>query len=44
LVIVVVDAGVFFLPLSGLFLAYVIVVNPPCVRRFLDSLDGSTGG
>jgi hypothetical protein len=40
LLIVLVDAAVFFLPLSGLFIAYVIVVNPPWVRRFLNTLDG----
>jgi hypothetical protein len=37
--IVVIDAVVFFVPLGFLFLAYVIVTNPPWVREFLDRLD-----
>ena len=37
-VIVVVDAAVFFLPLTALFVAYVLVVNPPWVRDFLNGL------
>jgi hypothetical protein len=36
--IVVIDAVVFFLPLGALFLAYVIVTNPPWVREFLNRL------
>jgi len=38
-VIVIVDWAVFFLPLSALFIAYVITTNPPWVRDFLDRLD-----
>jgi hypothetical protein len=41
LLIVLLDAVLFFLPLSALFIAYVIVVNPPWVRRFLSSPDGA---
>ena len=37
--IIVVDGIVFFLPISALFLGFVIVVNPRWARRFLDSLD-----
>ena len=37
--IVIVDAAIFFLPLAALFIAYVIVVNPPWVRDFLRRLD-----
>jgi hypothetical protein len=37
LAIVLVDWAVFFLPLAALFVAYVIVVNPPWVRSFLDA-------
>jgi hypothetical protein len=39
LVIVIVDWAVFFLPLSGLFIAYVVTTNPPWVRHFLNGLD-----
>ncbi len=38
-VIVIVDWAVFFLPLSALFIAYVITTNPPWVRDFLGRLD-----
>jgi hypothetical protein len=41
LLIVVADGVIFFVPLAGLFLAYVIVMNPPWFRRFLDSLGDS---
>jgi len=37
--IVIVDAVVFFLPLASLFLAYVILANPPWFRDFLATLD-----
>lgn len=35
------DFVVFFLPVSALFLAYVILFNPPWVRQFLDRLNES---
>jgi len=38
--IVVVDWAIFFVPLSGLFLAYVIIANPPWVRAYLERLGG----
>ena len=38
--IVLVDTVTFFLPLAALFIAYVILVNPPWVRTFMDRLDG----
>jgi hypothetical protein len=42
---VIVDWAVFFLPLSALFIAYVITTNPPWVRDFLQGLDaGSNEG
>jgi hypothetical protein len=45
LIIVIVDWAVFFLPLSALFIAYVITTNPPWVRDFLKGLDaGSNEG
>lgn len=37
--ILVVDAAVFVVPLGGLFLAYVILSNPPWFRDFLARLD-----
>ncbi len=36
LVVLVVDFLVFFVPLSGLFLAYVLVFNPPWFRDYLN--------
>jgi hypothetical protein len=35
--IVLVDLVVFVLPLSAIFLAYIIVYNPPWFRQFLDT-------
>jgi hypothetical protein len=43
LAIVLVDWAVFFVPLSGLFIAYVITTNPPWVRDFLKRLDAGPG-
>lgn len=43
LVIVLVDWAVFFFPLAALFIAYVIVTNPPGVREFLNKLDTGPG-
>jgi hypothetical protein len=40
---VLVDWAVFFVPLSALFIAYVITTNPAWVRDFLSRLDGPTG-
>ena len=37
--IVMLDAVIFFVPLGSLFIAYVIITNPPWVRAFLDRLD-----
>ncbi|MFZ0242300.1 MAG: hypothetical protein WAL90_11705 [Desulfobacterales bacterium] len=39
--ILLIDLVVFFLPLTAVFLAYVIIFNPPWFREFLDRLDGS---
>ncbi len=39
LVILVVDAVAFVIPLGALFLAYVILANPPWFRDFLARLD-----
>jgi hypothetical protein len=39
LVIILVDAVTFFVPLGSLFLAYVIIMNPPWFRNFINGLD-----
>ena len=38
-IILVLDLVVFFLPLSAIFLVYIIMVNPPWFREFLQQLD-----
>ena len=43
LTILLVDLAAFFVPLCALFLAYVIVVNPPWFRNFINGLDGPRG-
>ncbi|MBW2201786.1 MAG: hypothetical protein JRF71_13280 [Deltaproteobacteria bacterium] len=42
--ILVVDLAVFALPLTALFLIYILIINPPWFREFLNRLDepGST--
>jgi len=37
-VILAADLAVFFLPLSAIFLAYVLVFNPPWFRDFINNL------
>ena len=37
--ILLVDSVLFFIPLSAVFLAYVILSNPPWFRNFLNSMD-----
>ena len=37
--ILVVDSVTFFLPLTALFLIYIILYNPPWFREFLEGLD-----
>jgi hypothetical protein len=39
--ILLVDALVFFLPLTALFLIYIMICNPPWFREFLNNLDES---
>jgi len=41
--IMIVDLGVFFLPLTALFLVYIVIYNPPWFREFLNGLDMSSG-
>ena len=37
--ILLIDIAVFFLPLTALFLIYIIMTNPPWFREFLHNLD-----
>jgi hypothetical protein len=37
--IIVLDLVVFFLPLAAIFLAYIVVYNPPWAKDFLERLD-----
>lgn len=37
-----VDLIVFFLPLAAIFLAYVLIFNPPWFRDFINNLDRSS--
>ena len=37
--ILVLDLAVFFLPLTAIFLVYIILQNPPWFREFLQQLD-----
>ncbi len=39
--ILAVDLVVFFLPLTALFLIYILLANPPWFREFLEGLDGA---
>ena len=39
--ILIVDLTVFFLPLTAIFLIYILLVNPPWFREFLNHLDAS---
>ena len=38
-IILLVDLAVFFLPLTAIFLVYIILENPPWFREFLQQLD-----
>jgi uncharacterized membrane protein len=37
--IIALDLAVFFVPLAAVFVAYVIIYNPPWCREFLNNLD-----
>ena len=41
--IILIDLIIFFLPLTAVFLAYIIIYNPPWFRKFLQNLDASSG-
>jgi hypothetical protein len=38
-IILLLDLAVFFLPLTAIFLIYIIMQNPPWFRDFLEQLD-----
>jgi len=40
--ILAIDLIVFFLPLTALFLIYILLFNPPWFREFLENLDKQT--
>jgi hypothetical protein len=42
--ILLLDGIVFFLPLTAIFLAYIVLVNPPWFRSFLNGLDSPHPG
>ena len=37
--ILLLDTAVFFVPLTALFLAYILIFNPPWALSFLEGLD-----
>jgi hypothetical protein len=37
--VIALDLAVFFIPLTAVFLAYILVYNPPWFRAFLNTLD-----
>jgi hypothetical protein len=39
--VLILDLVVFFLPLSALFLAYILIFNPPWFRQFLEKSNHS---
>jgi hypothetical protein len=41
--VVALDIVVFFVPLTAVFMAYILVYNPPWFRGFINSLDEGQG-
>lgn len=41
--ILAVDLVIFFLPLTAIFLIYIVIYNPPWFREFLNELNGKGG-
>jgi hypothetical protein len=41
--VVAVDLAVFFVPLTAVFMAYILIYNPPWFREFLSTLDTGQG-
>jgi hypothetical protein len=39
--ILLIDLIMFYLPLTALFLGYILIFNPPWFRDFLNNMDGS---
>jgi hypothetical protein len=37
--VVALDFAVFFVPLTAVFMAYILIYNPPWFREFLNALD-----
>lgn len=37
------DFAIFFVPLTAVFMAYILVYNPPWFREFLNTLDAGQG-
>lgn len=40
----VLDLAVFFVPLTALFMGYILLYNPPWFREFLNNLDAPIAG
>ena len=38
-VILILDVAVFFMPLTAIFLAYILIFNPPWFRDFINNLE-----
>ena len=41
--VVALDLVVFFVPLTAVFLAYILIYNPPWFKEFLNTLDAGQG-
>jgi hypothetical protein len=41
--VVALDLVVFFVPLTAVFMAYILIYNPPWFREFINSLDEEQG-
>ncbi len=41
--VVALDLAVFFVPLTAIFMAYILIHNPPWFREFLNTLDAGQG-
>jgi hypothetical protein len=41
--VVALDLAVFFVPLTAVFMAYILIYNPPWFRKFINSLDAGQG-
>jgi hypothetical protein len=41
--VVALDLAVLFVPLTAVFMAYILIYNPPWFREFINSLDAGQG-